>query len=64
MQFALDSHVTFDLLTAWSLHAESISWTMSLHTLVLAQASFLSENGQTSRQTYRCNWSSYPCCIY
>jgi len=43
--------LTFHLLTSGSLHAEILSWTTCLPTLVLiTQAVFLLERGQTDKQ--------------
>jgi len=44
--------LTFDLLTAGSMHAEVLPGTVCLPTLLLvAQDVFLSERGQTDKQT-------------
>jgi len=46
----------FDLLTSGSVHAEVLSWTICLLTLLLiAQAIFLLQHGQTDKQTDKRN---------
>ena len=44
----------------WPLHAERLQWSICVPSLVLiAQAVFLSESGQTDRQTDRRDWTPY-----
>jgi len=49
---AFDGHVTFDLLTSGSVHAEVLRWSIFMPSLVMiAQVVFLLECTHTDRQT-------------